>query len=83
MEEKIKTVKKIQMYDDGFVYEIGSNGKVKCPVCGNYVFTKPDDWGLCPFCGMENGEPVLTNVIGGSRHKTLEQAIREYKKQRG
>ena len=76
---KIRTIEKVQMYDSGFEYEIGSNGKVKCPVCGNYVFAEPDDWDLCPICGMENGEPVLMNIIGGSRGKTLRQALQEYK----
>lgn len=74
-----KTVKKEQIYDNGFIYEQGESGKWKCPVCGNYCLNKPDTWGYCPICDAPNNDPFFCGITTETK-VSFKEAQRQWRK---
>lgn len=53
---------------------------VRCPVCGQYEFSRKDDYDICEICGWENDGLQYDDpdYEGGANEMSLNQAKRAW-----
>ncbi|MBR1552882.1 MAG: hypothetical protein IJ631_02570 [Schwartzia sp.] len=56
-------------------------GKIKCPVCGEYAFEEEDDFDVCDICYWENDgyQMAHPDYNGGANKMSLNEARAAWK----